>query len=358
MSEQPDRDSKTEEPTPKRIQDAIDKGNTPHSREISSFAGMVALGLAGLFVALPISAHVTALLSRFIDDPSQFRLIIGQDTTLMLATLAWQIFAVLFTALLFILVVGVASGALQNPPRMVPHRIKPEWSRLSIMKGLERIFGMQGLVELAKSLAKLLIVAVIGTYLLFQFKVTAINMQSTDPRSLPGVIVELSSQVFFAVAVVMAILAGLDLLWSRFKWYTDLRMTRKEVQDELKQSEGDPLIKMRVRSIQRDRSRRRMLSSVADATVVIANPTHYAVALRYVRDKDAAPIVTAKGVDLIALKIREVAEAHDVPVIEDKALARSLYKAVPLDQAIPSEFYKAVAEIISYLSAKASITTP
>ena len=139
---------------------------------------------------------------------------------------------------------------------------------------------------------------------------------------------------------------GVDLVWSRFHWMQELRMTKQEVKDEMKQSEGDPIVKARLRSLARDRARKRMMTAVPRATLVIANPTHFAIALRYVRDEDAAPVVLAKGQDLVALKIREIAEANSIPVFEDVALARSMYKQVSVDSVIPAQFYQAVAELV------------
>jgi flagellar biosynthetic protein FlhB len=141
-------------------------------------------------------------------------------------------------------------------------------------------------------------------------------------------------------------------------WRRDLRMTKQEVKDELKQTEGDPLVKMRLRSLQRDRSRKRMMAAVPRATLVIANPTHYSVALRYVREEGGAPLVVAKGKDLIALKIRHIAEENGIPVYEDKALARALYAAVEVERMIPAEFYKAVAGIILFLASRGKQARP
>jgi flagellar biosynthetic protein FlhB len=152
------------------------------------------------------------------------------------------------------------------------------------------------------------------------------------------------------VAVVLLVVA--DLVWSRFFWRRELRMTRQEIKDEQKQAEGDPIIKGRLRSLARDRARKRMIARVPQATVVIANPTHYAIALRYVRTENRAPIVVAKGLDLIALNIRSVAEKHGIPVVEDKVLARSLYDKVEVDQVIPPEFYRAVANVILYIMSR------
>jgi flagellar biosynthetic protein FlhB len=144
----------------------------------------------------------------------------------------------------------------------------------------------------------------------------------------------------------MGAIAAADFIWQRFHWKQDLRMTRQEVKDELKQSEGDPIVKSRIRSVARDRARRRMMAAVPRATLIIANPTHYAIALKYVREEDSAPLVLAKGQDLVALKIRELAEANGIPVFEDVALARSMYKQVSVDSVIPQQFYQAVAELV------------
>ena len=168
----------------------------------------------------------------------------------------------------------------------------------------------------------------------------------------------MASRLVATMAVAAVVLVAADIVWSRVYWQRELRMTRQEVKDELKQADGDPIVKARLRSLARDRMRKRMMAAVPRATLVIANPTHFAVALRYVREEGGAPLVIAKGQDLIALKIREIADEHGIPVIEDKALARSLYKAVEVDKMIPPEFYKAVAEIVFYVIGRQARTRP
>ena len=171
---------------------------------------------------------------------------------------------------------------------------------------------------------------------------------------MPERILGLAVKTIAAVLVATLAVAGADLVWSRILWRRDNRMSRHEVKEELKQAEGDRLVKARLRSLRLHRSRKRMLSAVPRATMVIVNPTHYAVAMRYVRAEGGAPIVLAKGVDLIALKIRAIAEAHDVPVVEDKPLARSLYTTVEVERPIPAEFYRAVAEIVHLVQQRKS----
>jgi flagellar biosynthetic protein FlhB len=252
----------------------------------------------------------------------------------------------------------VAASLLQNPPQLALTRITPKASNISLTKGWTRIFGVKGLVEFGKSLFKLAAVSVLA-YLLFRSSQhDVVNAMYSEPVTLPQIVMSSVVKLISSLAVALLVLVAADIVWTRFSWHRDLRMTKQEVKDEHKQMEGDPILKARMKSLQRDRSRRRMLEQVPQATVVIANPTHFAVALRYVKSENSAPMVVAKGQDLIALKIREVAEQHNIPVIEDRELARSLYKAVEVDRMIPAEFYKAVAEIIIYLTARGRVPRP
>jgi flagellar biosynthetic protein FlhB len=175
-----------------------------------------------------------------------------------------------------------------------------------------------------------------------------------DIGDLPQRILGLCGRIISAVLVATLVVAGADLAWARIHWRRDQRMSRQEVKEEVRQSEGDRLMRARLRSLRLDRSRKRMLTAVPRATMVVVNPTHYAVALRYVRSEGGAPLVIAKGVDLIALKIREIAEENSIPIIEDKPLARSLYDVVVVDSFIPPEFYRAVAELVHLIQEKRS----
>jgi flagellar biosynthetic protein FlhB len=177
-------------------------------------------------------------------------------------------------------------------------------------------------------------------------KAALLTAMDDDPGVLPDHILALAVKTIAAVLVATLTVASADLVWSRILWRRDNRMSRHEVKEELKQAEGDRMVKARLRSLRLDRSRKRMLSAVPRATMVVVNPTHYAVAMRYLRNEGGAPMVLAKGVDLVALKIRAIAAAHEIPVVEDKPLARSLYAAVEVERPIPAEFYRAVAEIV------------
>ncbi|MDP3524685.1 MAG: EscU/YscU/HrcU family type III secretion system export apparatus switch protein, partial [Hoeflea sp.] len=209
-----------------------------------------------------------------------------------------------------------------------------------------RIYGAKGMVEFAKSLTKIVVVsAIVATVMQGEF-FRSLDFMFMDPTLVAPDIARLAAKVIIVVLLCTATLAILDVLWTRYSWHADLRMSKQDIKDELKQSDGDPILKARQRSLARDRARRRMIAEVPRATLVIANPTHYAVALRYVREEGGAPVVIAKGQDLIALKIREVAEAHGIPVFEDPPLARSMFAQVSVDNFIPAVFYKAVAELV------------
>jgi flagellar biosynthetic protein FlhB len=247
---------------------------------------------------------------------------------------------------------GIAASAFQNVPRFVGERIRPQASRISPLKGWQRIFGRAGQVEFLKSLAKFLAASVIVFVVFFSGNSLFTDAVASDPSALPEFLRENMVRLLVANVLAITAIAGFDLAWSRIHWRQELRMTRQEVKDELKQSEGDPLVKSRLRSLGRDRARRRMINTVPTATLIVANPTHFSVALRYKPEQDAAPVVVAKGQDLIALKIREIAAQHSIPIFEDVPLARALYKQVNVDQMIAPEFYKAVAELIRVINAR------
>jgi flagellar biosynthetic protein FlhB len=352
MAEQPDKETKTEEATPRRIEEAIRKGNTPVSREVSQFASILAIAACVPIVVHAFGASLLASLMALIERPYDFRLEVGADAVTLLATVATAATGVLGLPLVVLMVFGVLVSVLQNPLRIVGHRIKPEMSRLSPAKGFTRIFGAQGRVEFLKAVFKLTILSVCAIAFLLNYKADLVNAILLEPAALPQAVAQQMLHVLIGVGLSLAGIVAADLIWSRLKWKIDLRMSKQEVKDEHKQNEGDPMMRARRMSLARDRARRRMLSSVPKATVVIANPTHFAVALRYTSGDSGAPMVVAKGMDHIALKIREIAEANEIPVIEDKALARSLYGAVSLDRPIPPEFYKAVAEIILFLMSR------
>lgn len=349
MSEKPDKESQTEEATEKKISDAIEKGNTPHSREATVFASMVSiLVILALFIQSRVT-ELTSMMMRFIDDPGGFPLENGTEATFFLWSVATEMGKVMLPAIVVLGIFGLAGSLFQNAPSLVGERIRPQWSRISPKGGWDRIFGKQGQVEFLKSMAKLLAVGVTCAVVISSDRQALLSAMYTDPALLPGQILSIAIRLVSTICVATVVLVTGDLVWSRLRWRSDLRMTRHEVKEEFKQSEGDPIVKGRLRALARERARHRMMAAVPRATMVVANPTHYAVALRYERAEGGTPMVVAKGTDLVALKIREIAEANDVPVFEDVPLARALYKAVQVDQRIPPDFYLAVAKLLHYI---------
>ena len=345
-------DNKTEEGTEKKVRDAIEKGNIPVSREAATFASVIGVLIVASFLMRESAMRLTVLLQRLLDHPGGWTLESGSDATLLIGTILSEMFKFLLPPMAMFCLFGIVASVTQNAPRLTIDRIMPDLSRVSPGAGWKRIFSMQGHVEFGKSMFKFLGISTVLYMLLRSEQPTFMNAMFMEPNELPELILSMTVRLVSAVAIATVLLVTADMLWARFKWRRDLRMTRQELKDEMKQAEGDPLIRAKLRSLALDRSRKRMMAAVPNATMVIANPTHYAIALRYLREEGGAPVVLAKGKDLIALKIREIAEKHDIPVVEDKALARSMYDKVEVDKMIPPELYRAVAEVVHFVYSK------
>ncbi|MFC3072510.1 flagellar biosynthesis protein FlhB [Shinella pollutisoli] len=341
-----DKDSKTEAPTEKKIHDAVEKGNTPFSREVPVFASTIAIYLFLVFFLPDGVARMNETLRDLFEKPEAWRLDTGSDVLSLFRHLGWEAGALLLPVLVMMMLFGIASSVLQNLPSPVLERVRPQISRLNPMKGFTRIFGKQGLVEFGKSLIKILVVSLVVALVMRRDYFAALDTMFSEPATLVYMLIGDVSKVLLVILFATFFVAAIDVTWTRYHWFTELRMTKQEIKEEMKQAQGDPIVKARMRSIQRDRARRRMMTAVPRATLVIANPTHFAVALRYVREEGDAPVVVAKGQDLVALKIREIAEQNGIPVFEDPPLARSMFAQVSVDSVIPPVFYKAVAELI------------
>lgn len=348
MSQDQDRASKTEEPTEKKIFDAIEKGNTPVSKEALTFVSLIAiLAVAYLYIANAVT-NLAGSLERFIDDPAGIAIDNAADATHLLEVVAVAAGGFLLPLVAILAIGGLLASFLQNAPRIVTDRIEPKLSRISIGQGFRRMFGAQGWMEFAKAIFKLLVIAFVIAALVYFDAGRLVNAMFSDPTTLPELLLTLTVRLLTAVCLATILLVVVDVIFSRFHWRKELRMSRQEIKDEHKQMEGDPMVRARMRSVARERTRRRMMADVPRATIVIANPTHYAIALRYVLEEGGAPVVVAKGADLVALRIREIAEKHEIPVIVDKPLVRSMYDKVEIDRAIPPEFYRVVAEMLYF----------
>ncbi|MGF0537398.1 flagellar biosynthesis protein FlhB [Agrobacterium sp. ES01] len=346
MSDDEDKDSKTEDPTDKKLRDAADKGNIPASRELPIFVSVLAIYVYFVFFLPSGAAHLGAILRDLFEQPDQWKIETASDVISLFVYLGWAMAGVLAPALLLIILAGVTASVAQNMPQFVLERIRPQGNRISLIKGWGRIFSVNGFVEFGKSLFKIIIVsAIIMVFMRGQYFAT-LDAMFSDPQVILVKFTAIIKEVLVIILMATALLAVVDLFWTRHHWYSNLRMTKQEIKDEYKQAQGDPIVKSRQRSIARDRARRRMIDNVPRATMIITNPTHFAVALRYVREESDAPVVIAKGQDLIALRIREIAREHDIPIFEDPPLARSMFAQVSVDSVIPSIFYKAVAELV------------
>jgi flagellar biosynthesis protein FlhB len=352
VAEAAERDSKTEESTPQKREDALRKGNAPISREVATCSVLVAIGVGVKVAGVAGASELARELSLFVGSPGEYRLTTSADTVALLRVAATIAALIAGPIVLAVMLVGLLATAVQSRPRIAIKRISPKISRLSPRQGLERILGSHGRAEFLKVLLKICIVGIVIHAAARSGMDRVAGYLARDSRELPEILAAEVAHVFIVSGVMVSALAAADLVWTRFRWLRDLRMSRQEVKEELKQAEGDPVVRARQRSRARDRARRRMMTSVQRATLVVANPTHYAVAMRWVPGETPTPIVLAKGVDFIALRIREIATENRVPVVIDQALARSLHAAVMPDQAIPPEFYRAVAEVIIFVMSR------
>jgi flagellar biosynthesis protein FlhB len=346
MSEETDKESKTEDATEKRINDALAKGQIAFSKEVPVLAALICFAAFLAFGGRDFALEMSYLLGRIFEQSGQLPLENSVDALSLFQAVMLGIASIVLPLFILLMGAGIVSGAGQSEPRLVLDRITPKFSRISPAAGWKRIFGSHGLVEFAKALAKLCLASLVSWWLMKEPARRLLEAMYQQPQIMMQNLAATTLRLLWGIIAVMTVIASFDFFWSRFSWRRDLRMSRQEVKDEHKLSEGDPLMKARMRSIGRDRARRRMLSDVPGATLIVANPTHFSVALRYNQEKDAAPLVVAKGQDLIALRIREIGQASNVPVFEQVELARALYKSVKVGQTIPPVFYQAVAELI------------
>lgn len=345
MSDDPE--SKTEEPTGKRLGDARSKGQVAQSREISHVIMLTAMLIVILMLGPMMTRDLTVALRRFLELPHQMRL---EDNSfhVLMVEMSMQLGITLALPFLLLLIAAAAPSILQNGLLFTTHSLTPDFGRLSPLKGLKRLFSLRNVVELVKGIVKISIVGAVAFILLAPAFKLIDNFVTEDLNLLLPALLSLSVKLLSGVIVVLIALAAGDYIYQKYEYIKSLKMTKQEVKDEHKQMEGDPTIKSKVRQIRAARARARMMQAVPTATVVVTNPTHFACALKYDQGMNA-PLLVAKGVDLLALRIIEEARRNFVPVIENPPLARTLYAEVDIDDEIPRDHYKAVAEVIGYV---------
>ncbi len=340
-----DQGDRTEAATPQRLQRAREEGNVPVSRELASLAGLSGASIA-LLMAPSAAENLARHLVIFIGQANALDVSQGIGVPMRLAAIA-----ALETAgpvALGSIIAASAAVLLQTGMLLNTSALSPKFSRVNPKAGLKRLFGSDGAVEALKSCAKIVLMGMVVWHLLAADVVALLASPFVDAGTLAARCARPIVQLLVAVLLTQAVIAAADVIWVRVRHARSMRMSRQDITDEQKQTEGDPKICMRLRILRNRRARKRMLASVPKATVVIVNPTHYAIALVYDRLKNAAPRVVAKGVDTMAARIREIAQDNRVPLVVNPPLAHALYR-VELDTDIPAEHFKAVAEIIAYV---------
>lgn len=343
-----DDSQKTEDPTPKKLEEARKRGQVALSREVNNWVMLFAGTLVLIAFSGPMMRALSDVMQLYIEQsyalpsmPGGWSIIVGEGVK--------KVILILLVPLLILMLAAFFAPFLQIGPLFAPEVIKPDWSKVSIFKGFGRLFSMRAIVELLKGVLKIGVIGAVGTIIIYPY---LDKFEHLIDMPMGAVVIELRTLVvkmMLGILVVLLLIAVIDLAYQRFEYNKKMRMSRQEIKDEYKQSEGDPHIKAKLRQLRVERARRRMMQSVPSADVVITNPTHYAIALKYDPDEQPAPIVVAKGVDEIALRIREVAKEHDIVLYENKPLARALYDVVEIDEMIPTEHFQAVAEVISYV---------
>lgn len=346
------QEERTLDATARKLEQARERGEVPVSREASTagiyVGALVGIILVGGTIAQNVASIVLPLLEQpeaLLDATPQGWSAAGRAVALAVAVAVVPFFA---------LVVGGAllPYLLQNSVAISTERITPKLSHLSPKRGIKRIFGGRAMFETSKNMVKLVAVAAVCFVVVKPIYRNAVGMFATNIMAMPGMLQQSLLSVLIAVALVAVVIAGIDVPYQHWAWRRRMRMSFEEMRKELREAEGDPHIKARQRKLWRKRAQQRMMHDVRKATVVITNPTHFAVALRYQRRKDPAPVVVAKGADLIAARIREIAREHDVAVVENAPLARTLHATVEIGDVIPQEHFEAVAKIIGLIWAK------
>lgn len=339
---------RTEQATPKKREEARRKGHVAKSREIPSVTLLLGGGSLLMLLGSYVYQHLSHLMIRSFQqvDGRSFSL----ETVLLLNEEVIRSFSLIVAPVLTgLLLLSIGSHYVQTGTLFAVEAMKWDWNRLNPIAGLRRLFSKQSLAELLKSVFKLGIVGWVAYLTIKKSMPDLVLLIDQSPEAISRSILSLAWNLLLRTGVLMGLLAGLDYLFQRWSFERSLRMTKQEVKEEFKQTEGDPMVRARIRSLQRQIARRRMMAEVPKADVIITNPTHLAVALLYQMKKMEAPKVVAKGSGFIAEKIVEIGRKHQIPVIENQPLARLLYKTVEIGQMIPSQFYQAVADILAYV---------
>jgi flagellar biosynthesis protein FlhB len=343
-----DESQKTHEPTQHKLDEARKKGDVPKSQDIATLFVMAAAAAVLLTFGLSSLRSLMGYVTSFLERPHEIAVTGGALTHLSVDIVKHTGF-MLLAAFGAMSVAALAGHMGQTGLLVTGEKMKPKLDKISPIAGFKRLFGAEALMQFGKTVIKLTIIAVVAWMILAPHVKEMQALVNMEPAALMPILVKILIELSFALILVIAVGALADYFIQRFNWLKRNRMSFQEMKDEYKNTEGDPLVKAKLRQIRMERGRQRMMANVPNATVVITNPTHYAVALKYEAGVTGAPICVAKGVDRVALKIREVATDAKVPIIEDPPLARALFASVDIDDVIPAEHFQAVAKIIGVI---------
>jgi flagellar biosynthetic protein FlhB len=339
---------RTEPASPRRLEEAREKGNVPRSRELNTFAIMMAGGVTLLILGPKFANGLRALMTHWFT----FNYVSLRDPMMMWRGL-WEstiAMMVLFSPLMLVLMIAVFVAPISIGGLAFSNQaLEPDLARLNPIKGIARLFSWTALAELFKAIFKALLVGGLGFWIIWGRKDEILRLAAEPITGSIPHLLDLMVWSFIWLSATLLIIVAMDVPFQLWEYYKKLRMTKEEVRKEMRESEGDPHIKGRIRQLQREAARKRMMAEVPKADVIVTNPTHYAVALKYSAEFMSAPKVVAKGSYLLAQRIRELGEENNVPILEAPPLARALYKHAELDQEIPSALFSAVAEVLAYI---------
>jgi len=347
MADEQDDTERSEDPTQKRLDEALERGDVVKSQEVNTWFVLATATLILLSFSGSMSSAILTMLRGILANahgiPVDGRGLVQTMQTLGISTVAAV--ALPFGLLALAAVVG---NVIQHRLVWSAESLKPKLSKISLGAGFKRLFSKIALANFVKGLIKLALIGTVMTVILWPKRRQLDGLVTMDPAAVLPLVKSMSLELLGTVIAILAIVAAADYLFQYRTWYNRQKMSLREMKEEFKQTEGDPAIKAKIRQLRQQRAKKRMMAEVPKASVIITNPTHYAVALQYDKGMNA-PVCLVKGIDNLALKIREVAAAHNIPVVENPPLARALHATVEMDEEIPPEHYKAVAEVIGYV---------
>jgi flagellar biosynthetic protein FlhB len=341
-------DQKTEDPTPRKLEEARKRGQVVSSREINNWILLFVATLVIVSAGPPLAARLKQTLRVFLERPHDMPTDPG-GMGVILRGLMGEVALVLSLPMLLLVVAAIVAGVVQTGGLFSAESLKPDIKKISIIAGMGRLFSKRAIVEFLKGLAKLGVVGFAMAMAIMPYMTGVEHFIGLEPSQSMFEMESLFLKLMVAALIVLFVIAIGDYIYQRHEFMQKMRMSKQEIKDEYKQTEGDPHVKGRLRQLREQKARQRMIQAVPSADVVITNPTHYAVALKYNMAEMDAPTLVAKGTDLVAQKIKEVARENKVPVVENPVLARALFDSMDIDQQIPGEHFKAVAEVISYV---------